>query len=61
MKDIIKMLLYFAGSLLWAKGVYDWAPKTAFWLVTGVAGSLALFLMGFVIVLRARYPKLFRK
>jgi hypothetical protein len=55
------MWWYFAGSLLWATGVYDWAPKTALWLITGAVGSFALFLMGFVIALRTRYPKQFRK
>ena len=61
MKDVIKVWLYLAASVLWAKGIYDLAPKTTFWLITGLVGSFALLILGLVIVLRTRYPKLFGK
>ncbi len=61
MKDFLKMSMCFAGSILWAVGIHDWAPQTIFWLVLGLIGSFALGLAGVVIVLKTRYPQLFRK
>jgi hypothetical protein len=61
MKDLLKMSLYFAGSILWAICIHTWAPQTVFWLALGLIGSFALGLKAILIVLKTRFPQLFRK
>jgi hypothetical protein len=61
MKDVVKMWLCFAVSIVWATGFSAWGPQTPMWLAVAVIPSLVLGLLGIVVAIKLRYPGLFRR
>ena len=61
---MIRELLQINGCLLggiaWAMCIHRWAPPTLTWLLIGVIPSIILVLIGGFLVLKYRYPPLFR-
>jgi hypothetical protein len=61
MKDVVKMWLCFAASIVWAKGFTTWGPQKPAWLAVALIPSLVLGLLGIALAIKLRYPGFFRK
>jgi len=60
MRNVAKAIGCLLAAILWAKAIQRWAPQTVAWLIIAVVPSLGLALLGGFLILKVRYPQLFR-